>query len=79
MANDKTLVTTETVHHRLQSLEAAISYTITSISLKIPEVKQEVVESLRRDAANNGDLPSAQKALSELANQIESIKVYPKN
>ncbi|EKY3885703.1 hypothetical protein [Enterobacter hormaechei] len=79
MEKDKTHVTTETVHYRLQSLEAAISYAIASISLQMPAVKSDVVDALKRDALNNGDLPAAQKALNDLANQIDAIKVYPKN
>ena len=79
MEKDKSLVTTETVHYRLQSLEAAISYAIASISLQMPAVKSDVVDALKRDALNNGDLPAAQKALNDLANQIDAIKVYPKN
>lgn len=79
MDNDKVIVTTETVHYRLQSLEAAISYAIASISLQMPAVKSDVVDALRRDAANNIDLVAAQKALNELADQIDKIKVYPKS
>ena len=78
MSNEKTVVTTETVHYRLQSLEAAISYAIASISLQMPAVKTDVVDALRRDANNNGDLIAAQKALNDLANQIDNVKVYPK-
>lgn len=79
MEKDETIVTTETVHYRLQSLEAAISYAIASISLQMPAVKSDVIDALKRDAANNGNLPAAQKALNDLANQIDAIKVYPKN
>lgn len=79
MEKDKAHVTTETVHYRLQSLEAAISYAIASISIQMPAVKSDVVDALKRDALNNGDLPAAQKALNDLANQIDAIKVYPKN
>ncbi|EMG9604224.1 hypothetical protein ACY0L0_003015 [Serratia marcescens] len=79
MDKDKVIVTTETVHYRLQALEAAISYAIASISLQMPAVKSDVVDALRKDAANNSELVAAQKILSSLADQIDKIKVYPKN
>lgn len=75
---NKAIVTAETIHHRLQSLEAAIAFTIASISLQMPAVKTDVVDALKRDAKNNSDLKSAQEALTNLANLIDEIKVYPK-
>lgn len=73
------IINNETVHRRLEALEAAISYAIASISLHIPEVKEEVVDALKRDANNNVNLKSAHDALLSLANCIDRIEVRPKS
>lgn len=73
------IINNETVHRRLEALEAAISYTIASVSLHIPEVKGEVVDALKRDANDNVNLKSAHDALLTMANCIDRFEVRPKS
>lgn len=75
----KSVINTETVHRRLEALETAIAYTIASVSLRIPEVKGEIVDALKRDANDNINLESAHDAFLNMANRIDAIGVRPKS
>ena len=68
----------ETLFRKIEALETAIAYTIAAISLRDEEIKNEVVTALRRDADDNKELNSANKALNDIVGKIERIKVYPK-
>lgn len=61
---------------RLKSVEIGLAYTLTAISGISPGMKDNVVKALRKDATlNTTDLPEFEKALSNLADLIESFKL----
>lgn len=55
-----------------QALEAAIAFSIASISISLPDVKTEVVESLRRNVANSDNPALAKDAIEHLVTLIEA-------
>ncbi|KAB8308746.1 hypothetical protein GW579_00805 [Rahnella sp. Lac-M11] len=55
-----------------QALEAAIAFSIASISVNLPDVKTEVVESLRRNTANSDKQDPTKDAIEHLVTLIET-------
>lgn len=66
------------VARKVEALESAVIYAITSISLVMPDVKTDVIHNLRQDVARNQGHPAV-GAFEHLASLIENMKAKPKN
>lgn len=66
----------KTIYRKIETLEAALAYTIGSISVQMPAVKSDVVDALKNGADTNSHIDGAKEAFDELANLIDSIKVH---
>lgn len=62
-----------------QALEAAIAFSIASISVSLPDVKNEVVESLRRNVVGSDNSTPANDAIEHLVTLIETASKPSEN
>ncbi|PKE29007.1 hypothetical protein CWS43_19395 [Rahnella sp. AA] len=62
-----------------QALEAAIAFSIASISVSLPDVKNEVVESLRRNVVGSDNPTPANDAIEHLVTLIETASKPSEN
>lgn len=65
-------VTNEELFARIVALEGALAYTVTACTINSPEIKESIVNTLKRDAENQIE-PELTEAILRVAYLIHSF------
>ncbi len=67
----------EHMFRKIEALEAALAFTIASISVHMPAVKSDVIGGLKLNASRADNPESAKQALMALSELVERVQALP--